>query len=947
MASKCVKINLVASLIILGLGWGVFAQPVVLNPPPGYAGWGFEQCTLDGVGGNLEPGDNPDVLPSVFTIVCQDQDDDDFGIIVNKFLVNKLQIGDPATAPNSDITDLQIRFFNDVTGEKKWECTIHDPNGLNNWPIPHTRCEGSGPFEGQIFKGFLLPDEGKLRVEIRPSISNSPIGGNFGISIQVEGSEGDTKDDTGGAKKEFHGFKTGWLEDPIKESVEREFKLVDFQVEPIDVPASNLDPSDTKTVHKFKVDLWLDDKPTKPELNNTPLFIDNRAITFTLTGTGTFPAGCVVEVDIVDQQTNQSLIDGPRTSDDAGKSINQWGAGGRLQFTAKPDWLLNLLIPQFMPDDGDFHSSFSAEVRVHIAPPGTIPAACGTVRSGEPLQGRTPQDVTLDIDVKVKVTFTVTEKGKNKEVAQNITKWGIAPDSTQDYIFDRPLEEIAVGDWTFETLDQKETEKLDKSTVAKLTVTLTDRDSSNQDAVKIEQVEVLNITPPQKTCPDPGVTAIQIQDANHNVLGTGSGFGKIELRNPDGTGVILPDGDMDRPSSIELTIKLATRDDPPPDLPQGCKLMIKLVFGVIEGKVVQQGVEGKAYTIPLDMPEIRVPITELLVDVQDLQLQAGQLGEVPVTVNAFISEMTVGVVFDHDKLDARKLFDVVGVRGAGPYVVTASDISDTDLDGDGARETLVIFTVKLPSGATPALGPIAFIRGRAAEADVKDVLEELGVDMTVGVVIPPVTKPLDCNQDGVPDVSPGEPAVCAFDIQGDLVPSVVIATDPGIVRDPDPEESESTPRSSDLAKITIGSLTLPLEAQGALPIWVEAASFWSELRATLVLDADEGDARAVFAVEEVVSADPKRYKLQSANIRHVDVDGDGALETIVEFVVKLVGPVGEVSDVVHLIGTAKDPGFVRVFFLKGPTLLDGQGTIITVTATAGSIRVEEARARIS
>jgi len=229
-------------------------------------------CTPDGVGGNLEPGDNPDVLPSVFTLICTDPNPGNgFGVVITKFLINWLPNN---TAPFSDITDLQIRFFNDVTGEKKWEGEVRDPSGLKGWPIPSTRFAGTGPFAGQPFdKQVAFPDGGRLRVEIRPSISNSPKGGEFGVSIQLEGSEGGTIDGTGGAKKVFHGFKTGFIDDPIKEEIESEFKKVEFKLEPHDVPPSNLNPGDTKTIRKFEVKIKIDDKATSPELNNTPLNI--------------------------------------------------------------------------------------------------------------------------------------------------------------------------------------------------------------------------------------------------------------------------------------------------------------------------------------------------------------------------------------------------------------------------------------------------------------------------------------------------------------------------------------------------------------------------------------------------------------------------------------------------------------------------------------------------
>jgi len=787
MSKKVFSISLSIVLVMLAF----IAVKGVAQIPEGI---GFEEALIDGVGGNLEPGDNPEVLHSVFTLLWRDKDENDFGIpganfgiVVTKFLINRL-----GNAPLSDVTGLQIRLFDAITGEKLYEGIVVDPL---TWPIPSAEL-------APTFEGVTIPDNGGLAVEIRPFISNRPKGGTFGVSIQLEGSEGGTLLDTGGSKKVFEGFKTGFIPDPILEVIEPEFKVVEAKGSVISIPASNLNPNNIKNIHKFEVSLLIDDKITTPELNNTPLKLgflqkDGKVVPpfiFSLTGIGTFVPGCIAKVDIVDQQTNQSLIGGPQDA-------TGWGSGKVLAFPLYPEDpklfpdlsdFFYRFIPPFVPDDEKFNLNFSADVWILLAPPELMPPEC--------------DESTIGADIDIMINFGVIEAGKMKEVAQEVKGILKVPDTIIDTIYNRAFEQKIINPWTFETLDQKEVEKLGPSTIAKTTLTVTDEDSSNDHPVWIPGVVVFDLSPKVfngQACPDPGIVAVQVQDANGNTLGSAPGLGsRFEIWNPDGSPVIVPDGDMGKPSEMVLMIKLITRDMPPPDLIPGCKLVFAVELAEVEGK--------NEFSQVLVPPHFQIPWQAITVGIESLKLKAGQEGAIEITVNTpYLGTMTASIVLDHDKLDVRKLFDVTQVLAAGPYMIYPAihpgpdgvlqsrlagddrvidnlidpgpdrvlqskpagddialpDIRDADIDGDGVLETVVTFIVTLAPGQMPAAGTVARIRGRAAEADVKDALEELGVDMTIHV-----------NFLAAPVL---------IDAVGQPIPPPVIVTAPGIVIDPE------------------------------------------------------------------------------------------------------------------------------------------------------------------
>jgi len=840
-----------------------------------------KKCQLEGVGGNLEPGDHPGVLPSVFTITCKVGGND---VTINKFFVNRLGInpdGSLAGAPNSDVKSVEIRLFIEGAEIYRGEAAV----GV--WPIPSTSFTPS-------FSAITVPADKTLRVEIRPTIAQEPQGGEFCTSVLLEGSENGK------------GAKTGFKRDPICEKIETDFKLVDFTSKVTEIARSNLNPSNTKRIHKFEVSLTIADKVTDPELNTTSIAISDASIGVTLTGKGNFAAGCIASVDLV-HATGVSLIGGPQDA-------TGWSGGGTLSFAIPA----NLLIPASIPDDGE--SSLSVDLDVIITLAATpMPQGC--------------HQSTIGADVAVSVKFTATENA-----TQTFDETVTANDAKEDKIFDSGFEGTTFGSWSFETLrDQKPLPipTLGPSVVGEIQLTVTDEDSSNDDPVEIRAVEVTN----EADCTAPGdIVNIQVRDEKSNILGAASGFGVISLTPV----VVVADGDMGKSSSRTLEIVVTTADNPAPNTQ--CKLQLKVqLFGREGGNLFggppnrslepQQGISSESVSdVAWNNTELAFDpaapsklgpggsVTLTIIPVGDAaKLIASVSGSVALTASFSPRTITLNVNLcgvTSITLDTQELFDLpTPFEAVGtPPTVTLGIKPDSDLDR--LVQQAVTNALDLPSGATcPGISNLTF-RG----------LNPPQFSVTVGFAT-------------------AQSGLTVTDVLGRTIPveNIDLKATVTVRDDPNLESSENScepmPQG---ATVTISSLTLASGSTGTVEISVDTATV-AEFHGTLVLDDPLGevDADAVFEVTEVLSGDPTRYEVWAFRIEHFDIDEDGVAETVVEFEIALAPGAEPAAGVIFkLEGRAKATGVLGVYFARAPLLRDLTGKEMPVTVRPGSIHVQ-------
>jgi len=895
MLYKTFNSSLIAVLATLAF----IATPALAQSPLPIFPWAGK-CNLDGVGGDLEPGDNPAVLPSVFTITCTVGGN---AVTINKFFVNRQGISPagallPGHAPNADILNIEISLF--VDGTLFYRGTAP----ATAWPIPSTSFTPA-------FLGITIPAGKTFKVEIRPTIfpgpggtiPPTPTGGLFCTSVLLEGSE---------AGK---GGKTGFLDDPKCENIEKDFKVVTLTAPTVaPIPASNLNPGNTKVIHAFAgVSLTIKDDVTTPELNTTGIIFSNASVTMTLTSTGTFVAGCVALVDLVDPSTGLSLIGGPQNAKTLPASLTFGIPAG-------------LLIPGFIPDGGSSTLALSPIGVVITLAATPMPAGC--------------DQSTIGVNVAITVKFDATENVKQM-FGQTVT----ANDPVADNIFDSGFEKTEFGDWSFEFLrDQKPLPHvtLGPSVIGEIKLTATDEDCSNTDPVVIQAVEVTNVAPDPvviqavevtnvapTACTAPGdIVNIQIRDGNGNILGASSSFGVIPLTPP----VIVPDGNMGTPQSVTLEVVVTTADNPPPNPKCQLELQVKLL-GFEGGNLF----DGKAGRRSLDKPQgVTSATVSDLAQTETVNVAIGSLTLklATPTGNLVISVLRPtppgGPASYVEKLNGTMLCTsgITITIGQTTFTIPVSalfTIAGGVAVGNNVNVPLV--NVMLPSPARTISIPVNLNAAAAINAALAGVVPGLTFDLLqkFGTIV------VNCSFPTAPVLT---------DIFGRPVPNV--KTTPGTITDPLDSEQPPPPPLPETVVLSIGSLTLTQGSTGAVDISINAAVV-AQLRGTVVLADPSGkaDAQSIFEVTEISSADPRRYSLSSVRIRQVDLNKDGVLETLIEFELTLLpGTTPAAGTLLKLEGKATSPGLLTVTFAQAKVLGLG-GKEIPVTVRAGSIQVKE------
>lgn len=255
---------------ILGVGLTIILVVAGFCCMPALAQFEGSPCASTSPAGDLDAGDNFNVLPSLFTTIWCDhpgavgsgfQDANTSRIAITKFRVNRNNPNAPGAAPLGDVTDVEVRLIDPGVGP-----LYQGVARVRVWPVPSSSFSPA-------FTPVTITDNGELQVEIRLRISDRPVGGDIDLFIELEGSEDGT------------GFTTGFVFDPP-------FATIDpagtFALTSGTTPGpDNLNPLDAESIFTFTV--------------SDPVDLNTQAITIniiSLKAQGTFMAGCVATVEV-------------------------------------------------------------------------------------------------------------------------------------------------------------------------------------------------------------------------------------------------------------------------------------------------------------------------------------------------------------------------------------------------------------------------------------------------------------------------------------------------------------------------------------------------------------------------------------------------------------------------------------------------------------------------